>query len=57
MQADVFRSFINSEKVDDMGNPNKDKAMELVKMTAPDAVSEEIGMKAAKCVDMHGMTA
>ena len=57
MQADVFRSFINSEQVDDMGNPNKDKAMELVKMTAPDAVSEEIGMKAAKCVDMHGMTA
>ena len=40
-----------------MGNPSKEKAMELVKMVAPDALTDEIGMKAAKCVDMHGTSA
>ncbi|CAG7817353.1 unnamed protein product [Allacma fusca] len=40
--------------VDDMGMPNKEKAIELVKMTAPDAVQSELIPMAESCVDMHG---
>ena len=41
-------------QVDDMGNPNKAKAMELVKMTAPDGGDDELSKMAGQCVDMHG---